>query len=149
MGYDTKIISEDDFNNEKADTGELGSNLCITALYEIKRANFGLPGVDGADAKLADIEVRYKDVRGTEEVNDSVTSAAYLVASSTDSDDLSFISCVAEFGLILRNSAYKGTSSIANVLERLDELTEYISGDIYKQEFVTLVGKASESGHYN
>ena len=138
IGYDAKRISEDDFNNDNADTGEIGSNLCVTALYELVLS-------DNAQGKLADIEVKYKDVTEAE-VNESVTCSAYIDTPS--SDDLAFISCVAEFGMILRNSAYKGTSSIASVLERLNGLSNYIANDIYKQEFVTLVGKASESYYY-
>lgn len=134
VGYDTKIIDKDDFDNEKADTGEIGSNLCVAALYEIELA-------DDADGKLADVEVRYKDVADGEK-SDSVSCAVDLTTPS--SDDLSFISCVAEFGLILRDSAYKGTASFASVLARLDGLSAYIAGDTYKKDFVTLVGKASE-----
>ena len=140
IGYDTKRISQDDFNNDNADTGEIGSNLCVTALYELVLA-------DGADGKLADIEVKYKDVTGGEEVNESVTST--VNADTQSSDDLSFICCVAEFGLILRNSAYKANASLSSVLARLNELSEYVKGDTYKQEFVTLVGKASELEYYN
>ncbi len=143
IGYDTKIISEDDFNNDKADTGELGSNLCVTALYELVLS--AESGENGSD-KLAQTEVRYKDVTNETEINDSVSSEVSL--SSPSSDDLSFISCVAEFGLILRNSKYKGTASINSVLERLESLGGYISGDACKQEFVTLVGKAYKIGYY-
>lgn len=143
IGYDTKIISEDDFNNDKADTGELGSNLCVTALYELVLSAEN--GENGSD-KLAQTEVRYKDVTNETEINDSVSSEVSL--SSPSSDDLSFISCVAEFGLILRNSKYKGTASINSVLERLESLGGYISGDACKQEFVTLVGKAYKIGYY-
>lgn len=143
IGYDTKIISEDEFNNDKTDTGEIGSNLCVTALYELALSS---KTDEDAGEKLADVEVRYKDVTGETEVNESVTCEATL--STPSSDDLKFISCVAEFGLILRNSKFKGTASINAVLDRLDGLSGYISHDLYKKEFVTLVGKASESGYY-
>ncbi len=126
IGYDTKLISEDDFNNPDADAGEIGSNLCVAALYEVKLA--------GGEGKLADAEVRY----------DGGSVSLAVNADTPSSDDLSFISCVAEFGLILRNSAYKGTASLASVLTRLDGLSGYIANDGFKQEFVTLVGKASE-----
>ena len=140
VGYDAKRISEDDFNNDAVDTGEIGSNLCVTALYELVLA-------DNAEGTLAEVEVRYKDVTGDTEVNESVTCSVDITTPS--SDDLSFISCVAEFGLILRGSAYKGTASLTSVLERLEDLSAYIEGDIYKQEFVTIVGKASELSYYN
>ena len=97
IGYDTKLISEDDFNNEKADAGELGSNLCVSALYEIKLS-------DGADGKLADVEIRFKDVTGAEEKNSS--AAAQVTISTHSSDDMRFVGCVEEFGLILRTTNY-------------------------------------------
>lgn len=143
IGYDTKIISEDDFNNDKTDAGEIGSNLCVTALYELALSD-GASEADGG--KLAQVEVKYKDVTGDTEKNDSVSCETFIITPS--SDDLSFISCVAEFGLVLRNSEYKGTSSISSVLDRLENLGGYISGDVYKQEFLTLVGKADETGYY-
>ncbi|MDE7440506.1 MAG: von Willebrand factor type A domain-containing protein, partial [Clostridia bacterium] len=139
VGYDAKMISEDDFNNDKTDTGEIGSNLCVTALYEIQLA-------EGADGKIADVEVRYKDVNN-QETNESVKSE--VTVDTPSSTDLAFITCVAEFGLILRNSAYKGTGTLSSVLARLDGLTSYMANDTYKQEFVTLVTKASESKFYN
>ncbi|RAZ25789.1 hypothetical protein DK853_50145, partial [Klebsiella oxytoca] len=72
--------------------------------------------------------IKYKDVRGETELSKNETCMVMLGAPS--SDDLSFISCVAEFGLILRQSKYKGEASIDNVLTRLETLSEYISGDI-------------------
>ncbi|MDE7082385.1 MAG: von Willebrand factor type A domain-containing protein [Clostridia bacterium] len=149
IGYDTKIISGADFDNENADAGEIGSNLCVAALYEIKLADFDMPDEVGADAKLAEIEIRYKDVRTSEEINDSAKSDVYLVASASENEDFKFIACVAEFGLILRQSAYKGNASFESVLNRLDGLSAYISGDLLKQEFVTLVGTASEHPAYS
>ncbi len=135
IGYDTKLISEDDFNNEKADAGELGSNLCVSALYEIKLS-------DGADGKLADVEIRFKDVTGAEEKNSS--AAAQVTISTPSSDDMRFVGCVAEFGLILRNSKYKGTASLKAVTGRLADLAHYTATDPYKREFLSLVGKYSE-----
>lgn len=142
VGYDAKLISEDDYNNDDADAGEIGSNLCVAALYEIKIAENA-----EESSVLAEAEVKYKDViSGEEETNESV--GCVITLSSPSSDDLSFISCVAEFGLILRQSAYRGSATITDVLARLDSLSDYISGDAYKQEFVTLVGLASEKGIY-
>ena len=149
IGYDTKILSEDEFNSSKTDAGEIGSNLCVAALYEIKLADFAMPDEVGADAKLADIEIKYKDVQTNVELNDSVKSEVYLNASFNDTDDFKFISCVAEFGLLLRQSQYGGTASFENLTERLSSLSAYTSKDPLKNEFVELVGKASENPIYS
>ena len=134
IGYDTKIISQEDFENENADAGEIGSNLCVAALYEIKLA-------ESEETRLADVEIKYKDVSAGE-TDESVKIE--VTVDTPSSDDLSFISCVAEFGLLLRRSDYKGDASFEAVTERLAMLENYIGDDAYKSEFVTLVGKASE-----
>lgn len=139
IGYDTKLISEDDFENPDSDAGELGSNLCVSALYEIVPA-------ENAEGKLADVTVKYKDVTGETQTDETATAEVTLETPS--SQDLSFISCVAEFGLVLRDSQYRGTAAITAVLQRLDGLGAYTAADEYKNEFVGLVGKASESGFY-
>ena len=135
IGYDTKILSQDEYEDNTTDAGELGSNLCVAALYEIELA-------ENAEGKLANVEVKYKDVTGEDETNETVS--VEVTTSTTSSDDLSFIACVAEFGLVLRQSKYAENASLISVLERLEDLSEYVSADLYRSEFVTLVGKASE-----
>ena len=134
IGYDTKIISREDFENDNTDAGEIGSNLCVAALYEIKLA-------ESEETRLADVEIKYKDVSAGE-TDESVKIE--VTVDTPSSDDLSFISCVAEFGLLLRQSDYRGDASFEAVAARLAMLENYIGDDAYKSEFVTLVGKASE-----
>lgn len=138
IGYDTKIISSAQFESGATDAGELGSNLCVAALYEIELA-------DGADGDLAQITVNYSDVRSGEKT----VRNAYcdISVQTTPSDDLTFISCVAEFGLILRRSAYRGTASLSSVLSRLESLGSYVSDDAYKSEFTELVQTAKNAGY--
>ena len=135
IGYDTKLISEDQFNDNTTDAGEIGSNLCVAALYEVELT-------ENAEGTLANIEVRYKDVTGENEFDESVTVEVNTATPSCN--DLSFIACVAEFGLVLRQSKYAENANLYSVLERLNGLTTYVSADPYRSEFVTLVGKASE-----
>lgn len=134
IGYDTKIISREDFENDNTDAGEIGSNLCVAALYEIELA-------ESEETRLADVEIKYKDVSAGE-TDESVKIE--VTVDTPSSDDLSFISCVAEFGLLLRQSDYRGDASFEAVAARLAMLENYIGDDAYKSEFVTLVGKASE-----
>lgn len=135
IGYDTKIISKDEFEDDTTDTGEIGSNLCVAALYEIELAA-------NAEGKLATVEVKYKDVTGEAETDVSVKTEVFT--SSPSSNDLSFIACVAEFGLVLRQSAYAENANLYAVLERLEGLSDYTAADPYRADFVTLAGKASE-----
>lgn len=138
IGYDTKHLSEEDFKDDKTDAGEIGSGLCATAVYEITLIN-------GAEGDIATAEIKYKDVSDGE-ANCSVTST--VTTATATSNDAAFAACVAEFGLILRNSEFKADASLTALYERLEALSEYTDGDVYKTEFETLVQKAIQSEKY-
>lgn len=141
IGYDTKRLSADEFEDPEKDTGEIGSNLCVSALYEIQ-----LNGESAESNGLwAQVEVRYKDAWNGDNEMSSVNLD--ITSDLPASDDMTFISCVAEFGLVLRRSKFGADASIANLSARLSGLSAYLEGDAYKKEFVTLVGKASELGY--
>lgn len=138
IGYDTKHLSEDDFNDSRTDAGELGSGLCSTAVYEITLK-------DGAEGQIATAEIKYKDVRETQK---DASVSAVITTDAEDGDDARFAACVAEFGLVLRNSEFKANASLGNMYERLEALSAYVAADEYKTEFVTLVQKAIRSEWY-
>ncbi len=138
VGYDTKHLTEDEFNDSTTDAGELGSGLCSTAVYEITLK-------EGASGAIATAEVKYKDVRETQK---DASVSAVISTDTEGSQDADFAACVAEFGLVLRKSEYKAQASLSAVSERLENLSEYISSDPYKTEFVTLVEKAIRSEKY-
>lgn len=125
IGYDTKYMTSDDFDNPDKDAGEIGSNLSVTAMYEIKLSS-------SEKNLLATATVRYDGGETTEQIE----------KTAENGDNVRFAACVAEFGLLLRNSEYKGTASFENVLSALENLSGYIDGDIYKEEFVTIIQKA-------
>lgn len=138
LGYDMKTMSEEDFNNTEKDAGEIGSNLCVTAMYEIE-----LLDAD-TDAALAEVAVRYKNEAGEDcEVKLTVTG------QETATQDVQFAACVAEFALVLRASAYRGNASLENVLARLEGMSAYLAQDVYKSEFAELAAVAKASGYYN
>ena len=138
LGYDMKTMSEEDFNNMEKDAGEIGSNLCVTAMYEIE-----LSDAD-TDAALAEAAVRYKNEAGEDcEVTLTVTG------QETATQDVQFAACVAEFALVLRASAYRGNASLENVLVRLEGMSAYLAEDVYKSEFAELAAVAKASGYYN
>lgn len=139
LGYDMKTMSQDDFEDEEKDAGEIGSNLCVTAMYEIELKE----NAETGDA-LAEAEIKYKSV----ESGKAVSKTAALDYEPTTNNDLVFATCVTEFGLVLRNSAYKGTASLNNALARLKTISEYLEKDIYKAEFKTLIEKAIVSEYY-
>ena len=146
LGYDTKVLTQEQFEDENTDAGEIGAGHTVTAVYEIELRSNG----DGVamQGDVASVELKYKKpatTAGGTEQNKSVSLTFSIEEHYTDapSDDCVFISCVLEFGLILRQSKYKGNASFAAVLARLETLADYLENDVFKQDFVHIVQKAS------
>ena len=140
IGYDTKLLTQEQFDDETTDAGEIGSGHTVTAVYELELKQ-------GATGKIADAEIRYKvpdnDDDPTNDVSKSVSwSCSTDDYASTPNADSVFISCVVEYGLILRESEYKGDASFEYLIARLNSISSYIEGDQFKTEFVEIVKKA-------
>lgn len=145
IGYENRVMAKEDFEDDTKDAGEIGSGHTVTALYEVKMTDdyTNLNWSDETELAKEDIaynwmtlKIRYKKPEGKKS-----TELSYICDdrnySATPSDDLSFAMAVAEFGMILRNSPYKGESSLDQVIQ-LAKQTD-TSKDMYKSEFVKLV----------
>jgi Ca-activated chloride channel family protein len=132
IGYENRLLADKDFNDDTKDAGEIGAGHSVTALYEVVPAGQKLenPGVDelkysrpaevaqGANAhELLTVKLRYKEPEGdvSRPLNVGVPDrqASYRNAS----DNFKFAAAVAEFGLLLRGSRYKGQSSYEGAAE--------------------------------
>ncbi len=164
IGYEDRVLAARDFNDDKKDAGEIGSGHTVTALYEIAPAGreADAPGVDplryqdpkpkaaeptGDPAKaneLFTVKVRYKAPQG------DVSKLMAFVAEDGGSDDspsdeFRFASAVAEFGLVLRESRFRGKASLDGAVERAESaLGRDPSG--YRREFLELARKARSLG---
>ena len=132
IGYENRLLANEDFNDDAKDAGELGAGHRVTALYEIVPV-----GVDHADAspgvdplryqdreaevrrargdELAFVRIRYKRPRGSE--SRLVERPVRSRTQRRPSVDLSFASAVAGFGMILRDSEHRGSVTTEQVLE--------------------------------
>jgi Ca-activated chloride channel family protein len=156
IGYENRLLEDKDFNDDTKDAGEIGAGHTVTALYEVVPAGQKVenPGVDelkysrpaevaqGANTnELLTVKLRYKEPEGdvSRPLNVGVPDrqASYRNAS----DNFKFAAAVAEFGLLLRGSRYKGQSSYGNAAElaRTSAGTD-LSGR--RAEFVGLVEAA-------
>ena len=136
LGYENKLLTEEEFESDETDAGELGSGHTVTVAYEIKLTD---KAFDSAE-NLAQVSIKYKPTEnsgGASETSKEVfmdikTSAYHTALTQQDA----FIASVVEFALILRDSQYKGDASITDLIDRLNglELT-----DEFKQEFRDLV----------
>lgn len=132
LGYENRMISSDDFNNNEKDAGELSAASTTLALVEI------VPTADCDKKELLKAEVRYKDV---DDGNlDKNVFSTLICGNSEATENLKFAASVAEFALILRDSKYKANASIDNVLSNLENLNSVREDDI-KQNFYNIVKK--------
>jgi Ca-activated chloride channel homolog len=156
IGYENRQLATQDFNDDRKDAGELGAGHSVTALYEV------IPTGIKADVPIADnkpetqkpiavpvsndlaiVNLRYKDPDKnesqlfTERVGDRFTS--FKDAST----DFKFASSVASFGMVLRNSPYKGNATLKSVLELANQ-SQGTDLDGYRAEFLRLVEKSQQ-----
>ena len=153
IGYENRMLRAEEFKDDKKDAGELGSGHTVTALYEMipTGSREAAPGTGtlkyqktviqpdaGHGNELMTVKVRYKDP-GASESKELVFPVKNEAASFEKmSGDFRFASAVAEFGLLLKDSEYKGGASYPGVIKR----ARGAKGDDmegYRAEFIALV----------
>jgi Ca-activated chloride channel family protein len=150
IGYENRLLADEDFNDDAKDAGEMGAGHTVTALYEIVPVGVRTPvrGVDppryrapaGAapapmrGGELAFVKVRYKLPDG-----DASRLLEHPVreTGAAASADLSFAAAVAGFGMLLRESEHRGTLTLDQVV-RLAERSRGADPEGYRAEFVRL-----------
>lgn len=147
IGYENRVMAAEDFNDDTKDAGEIGAGHSVTVLYEIVPADskmelgeselkYASDSEDVMGDELLTVNIRYKEPEGSES-----KLLTYPVNKSLYSDkmsaDMNFASCVAEFGMLLRNSRYIGDVTYKDVSAQLSKY-DY-SDDDYKDEFIYLV----------
>jgi len=135
IGYDDRRLDSADFTNDKKDAGDMGAGHTVTALYEIiPQANS-----KGLTAQsVLTFKARYKDPGATTSKELANTLAFVLPKEGGESMNAKFATAVAEFGLILRDSKYKGSASLEDVKKRASEAaTTDLNGQ--RKKFLDLV----------
>jgi len=143
IGYENRVMDNEDFENDRKDAGEIGAGQTITALYEI------VPGTDwGARSRkpIAKFDFRYKKQLGDESVllESNVTTSD----GSKMSPNLSFASGVAAYGMLLRYSEYAGTASYRLAYDLVENSMKVIGSDDYqyrlREELLRLIDRAEK-----
>ncbi len=155
IGYENRLLADEDFNNDKKDAGELGAGHTVTALYEIVPK-----GVPISNALLPVDPLKYQTKTEVEEISNDYknevmtvklrykkpdennSSLITKVVNTSDSHeisrDLAFASSVASFGMLLKDSKFKGDSSF----DMVKELAQNGKGEDrngYRSEFIKIV----------
>ncbi len=146
IGYENRQLENKDFDNDKKDAGDIGAGHSVTALYEIIEASsdYDIPESDlkysestyTNSEEWMNVKIRYKEP----DENESKLLTFPLDSSIYRSEmpkTLSFASSVAAFGMLLKDSEYKGSASIDMVLKLLSKYDD--SYDEYKEEYEYLV----------
>lgn len=157
IGYENRMLQNEDFHDDKKDAGEMGSGHSVTALYEL------IPnGVESKYLKQVD-ELKYQKTSPTQNNSDEVLTIKLRykkpesevsrlfqtgvsnrpIAFQKASADFRFAAAVAEWGLLLRNSDFKGNANHEQIIEIAQKALSY-DGEGYRAEFVRLV-KLSQS----
>lgn len=149
IGYENRMLNDEDFEDDTKDAGEMGAGHRVTALYEI----IPLTEDGEAEAEGNDLKYQYSVIKGSDEwlniqirYKEPGAETSKLLAFPVDdshisnvmSDNLAFASAVAEFGLLLRDSEYKDSASYENIFRRIANLPG-VEEDPYKSEFMEMV----------
>jgi Ca-activated chloride channel homolog len=157
IGYENRLLATEDFNDDSKDAGDIGAGHQVTALYEVvptgvqgtvtvrgvdslryvapDRTTRSSPASSGGD-ELLFVKLRYK--RPGSSSSQLLTHAVSSRVQARASTDLRFIASVASFGMLLRESEYRGNSSAAQVLEEARAALGNDKGG-YRAQFIQLV----------
>jgi Ca-activated chloride channel family protein len=158
LGYENRMLRDEDFKDDTKDAGELGSGHTVTALYElIPPGSPDLAKVPRPDslrytrtapqtAAAGSSELMYVKLRYKPPTSRASREIAHAVADETTvspSVDFRFASAVAELGMVLRDSPHKGKSSLDDVIARAERAKgEDAFG--YRAEFVSMARMARD-----
>jgi Ca-activated chloride channel homolog len=151
VGYENRLLDEKDFDNDKKDAGEMGAGHTVTALYEIvpvggkhaykrnlKYQKEETAPIAEGNGEFATIKFRYKKPDGDRSILIEKVIPNKTVTLDNASNNFKFSASVAGFGMLLRNSEYKGENDYDKILDLARE-SKGNDTDGYRSEFINLV----------
>ncbi|MEI6865628.1 von Willebrand factor type A domain-containing protein [Flavicella sp.] len=155
VGYENRLLYDEDFQNDKKDAGELGAGHNVTALYEIISVDSKIKldtdlkyqiskekSIDNFKNELATVKIRYKNPNKNKSKLLVKIIKNKKISFDKTSIDFQFSSAVAGFGMLLRNSDYIGNLSYQQV-EKTAKAAKGKDENGYRAEFIRLVELAS------
>jgi Ca-activated chloride channel family protein len=157
IGYENRLLNKEDFNDDKKDAGELGSGHTVTALYEIIPAGVKSsflkavdplkyqkenPAVTNDNKELLTVKFRYKQPDGNTSQLITHPVIDQNASFQKTSEHFRFATAVAGFGMLLRNSEFKGETNYAQIIQ-IARQAKGTDAEGYRSEFIKLVRKAA------
>ena len=149
IGYENRSLNARDFNDDKKDAGEIGMGHRVTAMYELVLVDSNSSSkVDvlkyqksvitdrALSNEIATIKLRYKKPDSNRSI--LMTKIAKLDSNDICKNDFNFAMSVVGFGMILRDSKYKGDISYSKLIE-LAKSSKGEDEEGYRAEFIRLV----------
>ena len=120
IGYENRVLSDEDFEDDKKDAGEIGAGQTITALYEIvptEAFDECLQDPSSQRHVFAVFDFKYKKSLNSSSIPMKVDAAVEDMYDSNKallptSENFNFAAGVAAYGMVLRKSPYKGDATI-------------------------------------
>ena len=139
LGYENRRLDHEDFRDDKADGGEIGSGHSVTALYEIKLH-------EGATGKLATVFIRYEDpdTHRVSEINKEIFTTQLNGTFEAASAEFQLAATIAEFAEILRESFWAQGGSLEAVSQSIEDIDPRIPSE-QVDELRHLVSRAIRS----
>ncbi len=139
VGYENRLLENEDFEDDKKDAGELGSGQNVTAIYEVilaSRATY-------LNTIPLSVDFRYKTPTGGTSTLIEVDAIDLDQDWASASENFRFAASVAAFGLLLRDSEYKGDATFDKVKQWGQNASSFDPG-AYRAEYLQLVDRASK-----
>jgi len=148
IGYENRVMANEDFEDDTKDAGEIGAGQTITALYEIVPTQWAIDS-STSHRVFATFDCRYKTALGgvsqplkTEiAIEDMYT---HDLKPKPASENLRFAAGVAAYGMVLRQSPYKGTASFDMAKELVGSALTFDPHG-YRAELLELISKAEKN----
>ncbi|MCF6458617.1 VWA domain-containing protein [Pseudoalteromonas sp. MMG024] len=153
IGYQNRLLKDEDFNNDNVDAGEIGAGHTVTALYELTLAGnkgqvdvlrYQQKQVVNSSDELLQVKIRYKLPGDLESklISQVVNKQHVLNDFNSASQDFKFATSVAAFAKKLKQSKYLGSMNYQDIatIARANRGDDPFN---YRGEFVNLVELAS------
>lgn len=151
IGYETRILNKEDFNNDKVDAGEIGAGSSVTAIYEITPVGSKATLVDpsryqpapqpaGNSSEYAFLKVRYKapGAKDSKLITRPITNADAVASLAQAPEATRFATAVAGYGSLLRGDPYIAKSFTWDSVIDLANGAKGADAFGYRAEFVQL-----------
>ncbi|QQT54077.1 von Willebrand factor type A domain-containing protein [Sphingobacterium multivorum] len=159
VGYENRLLEAEDFNNDQKMGGDMGVGHVVTALYEIVPVGVKSEGIGTVDplkyqqqadqaagrrnAELATVKFRYKEPEGEKSKLQQKVVGTTVTELNSVSEDLRFVTAVAELGLLLRDSDFKQKANFDQLIARA-KASKGKDEEGYRAEFIRIAENARD-----